>query len=438
MIDERVRTEILAAVEALAEPLVDLLVGMVKIPSMNPSLPEADRPEYRDGEARIAAFLKSVMDDLGLRTDLFAKEEGRPNIVGLSRGAGNGKSIIFNGHLDVAALGPSDHWTVAGPWSGKILDGRVYGRGSADMKSGIAASVIALKAIFKAGYRPRGDVILQGVVGEEHMETEIGTGACLDRGYTADAAIVVESTSYPERLAVCPVQANVGCLTVTVRGRSVHCLLRGDTVRPGGVGPRTGVSSIDKALIINDGLKRLDEEWALTKSHELWSRPGWFFIYPTVITGASESPALIPGETTISYIVKTPPEEGHDRVKQEIERFIGHLSETDGWLRENPPTIEWPLVWPGFTTPMEAPICRAAERAYQAALGNLPEYHGFWMASDATFLSRAGIPTVLIGPGAGQTCHAANEYVEIKEMLDAAKIYALTMAEWCGVSPIGP
>ena len=437
MIDPEIKQSIIEAIEELEQSLVQMLVDMVKIPSMNPSLPGADVEEYRGGETKVAAYLKSAMDDMGLVTDLFAKEKDRYNIVGVKKGSGDGKSIIFNGHIDVAALGPITDWTIAQPWSGEIIDGKVYGRGAADMKSGIVSSIVALKAISKAGYKPKGDVILQGVVGEEDMETEIGTGACLERGYKADAAVVVESTSYPLRLAICPVQANVQCMSITVKGKSVHCMLRGDTVRPGGAGSQTGVSSIDKAMIIYQGLKRLDQDWALSKKHELWSRPGWFFVYPTVITSASESPALIPGETTIAYIVKTPPEDDPEQIKEEIKSFVHHLAQTDDWLRENPPTISWPLVWPGYSIPVDAPICQATHRAYEAALNSSPEYHGFWMASDATFLNQAGIQTVLLGPGAANTCHAANEFVEIKEMVDAAKIYAFIIAEWCGISPTG-
>lgn len=437
MINPKIKSAIIQAVEDLEQSLIQMLVDTVKIPSMNPSLPGADIEDYKGGETKVATYLKSVMDDMGLETDLFAKAKDRHNIVGINRGAGNGKSLIFNGHIDVAALGPIADWTIAQPWSGEIVEGKIYGRGTADMKGGIVSSIIALKAIGKAGYKPKGDVIFQGVVGEEDMETEIGTGACLERGYKADAAIVVESTSYPLRLAICPVQANVQCMSITVKGKSVHCMLRGDTVRPGGAGSQTGVSSIDKAMVMYQGLKRLDEQWALTKKHDLWSRPGWFFIYPTVITGASESPALIPGETTITYIVKTPPEEKPEQVKDEVKKFVRHLAQTDDWLRENPPTISWPLVWPGYSIPVDAPICQVAHRAYETALNRPPEYHGFWMASDATFLNQAGIPTLLLGPGAGNTCHAANEYIEIKEMVDAAKIYALIVADWCGICPVG-
>lgn len=132
MIDTQIKSAIIAAVEELEPSLVQLLVDTVQIPSMNPSLPGADIAEYKGAETKVATYLKSVMDEMDLETDLFAKAEGRHNIVGISRGRGGGKSLIFNGHIDVAALGPMADWTIAQPWSGEIIDGKVYGRGTAD------------------------------------------------------------------------------------------------------------------------------------------------------------------------------------------------------------------------------------------------------------------------------------------------------------------
>ncbi len=427
------REKIISSVEELSEELVRLVSEIVKIPSINPKIPYANANVEPDGETKVSEFLKPIMEDMGLEVDMFAEAEGRNNIVGVSKGTGGGKSLIFNGHIDVAPPGPLSDWTVAEPFSGKILDGKIYGRGAADMKSGNAAAIIALKSLLRAGYHPTGDVILQNVVGEEWMETEIGTNACLKRGYKADAAVVVESTSYPDKLAICPVQGNTLVMNVTVKGKAVHCLLRGDTVRPGGRGSKIGVSSIDKSMIIYKGLERLDQEWGVTKSHSFWKKPGWFFIYPTMITGSPGGPSLIPAESTLCYTVYTPPGEKPEQTKREIERVIELLAETDTWLKENPPKVEWVLNWPGFETPVTASICKAAHVAGEAVLDTPPQYAGFWMASDATFLSQAGIPTILLGPGAANTCHAANEYVVIDELIDAAKIYALLIAEWCGV-----
>jgi len=433
MVDAKVKSDVLASVDSLADELVKIVVDTVKIPSINPAIPGQDYDKILGGETKVAEYLKPVMEGMGLEVDMFEVEAGRANIVGVCKGTGGGKSLIFNGHMDVVPPDPIEDWTEAGPWSGEIIDGKIYGRGSTDMKGGNTAAIIGLKAVLAAGYKPKGDVILQNVVGEEWMNTEIGTGAVIERGYRADAGIVVEATSFPYRLAISPASGNALIFNVTIKGKAVHCLLRGETIRAGGLGARIGVSALDKSMIIYEGLRRLEDEWGQTKSHPLWTRPGWFVIYPSEITGGPGGPSLISAENTLTYVVHAPPQEPIDQVKKEVEEEIRRLAETDSWLRENPPQVEWLMVWPSFDVPVDAPICQAVATAYEAALDQEPKYHGYCFADDGTFLNQAGIPTITIGPGVVTTLHAANEYVEIDELVDAAKVYALTIVEWCGV-----
>jgi acetylornithine deacetylase len=102
-------------------------------------------------------------------------------------------------------------------------------------------------------------------------------------------------------------------------------------------------------------------------------------------------------------------------------------------LQENPPKVEWLLWWPPYDVPADAPICKTVAAAYGAALGEAAKYYGFAAVDDAAFLNRAGIPAVSIGPGSLTVAHAPNEYVEIPELMDSAKIYALSIVDWCGV-----
>jgi len=205
VIDEQVRANVLRAVDSLKDELVQLLCDIVRIPSV-PATPvdsgSSDIAEGVSGETQVNHFLKPVMESFGLETDLWEVEKGRANLVGIWRGQGGGRSLILNGHVDVVPPGPPEKWTVAGPWSGEIIDGKIYGRGSTDMKGGIAAAIIAVKALVKAGYRPKGDVLIQCVVGEEHHETSAGVGAVLERGYRADAAIVCEPSTPPDKLSI--------------------------------------------------------------------------------------------------------------------------------------------------------------------------------------------------------------------------------------------
>jgi len=433
MLDERIKNDIITEVENLKDELIKLVVDTVRIPSINPTYPGIVREEVLGGESKVCEYLKPVMESIGLETDLWEEEKGRANLVGTYKGTGGGRSLIFNGHVDVVPPGPEDNWTMAGPWSGKIADGKIWGRGSCDMKGGNAAAIIALKALLKAGYKPKGDIFLENVVGEEMMNTEAGTGATIKRGYKADAAIVVEPSGPPYRLGIIPASPGVFYMVCTIKGKAVHASMRDELIRPGGGGANVGVSSIDKAFIIYEGLKKLEEEWGQTKSHPMFTRPGHFTLHPGVITGGPSGAFVISEESQIAYSIWHSPYDSEEEVKKEVEDQIFRFAQTDPWLRDNPPKVEWLLWWPPYDVPADAPICKAVATAYEGVFNQAPQYYGFAAVDDAAFLNRAGIPAITIGPGNLQVAHAPNEYVEISELIDAAKIYALTIAEWCGI-----
>ena len=433
MTNSEVSRSIIREVDNLKDELIQLVSDIVKIPSVNPTYPGEVYEETLSGETRVAEFLKPVMEDVGLKTDMWEKEKGRANLVGVYKGTGDGKSLIFNGHIDVVPPGPEEEWTKAGPWSGKIADGKIWGRGACDMKGGNVAAIIALKALLNAGYKPKGDVIIEDVVGEEMMNTEAGTGATIERGYKADAAIVVEPSGPPYRLGLIPVSPGVFYMVVTIKGKAVHSSVRDELIRPGGQGARIGVSSIDKAMIIYQGLRQLEEEWGQTKSHPMFTRPGHFTLHPGVITGGPRGAFVISDESKIEYAIWHAPQDSAEQVKKEVENQIALFAQTDPWLRENPPKVEWLLWWPPYDVPADAPICKTVAAVYEAVMGEPVKYYGFAAVDDAAFLNRAGIPAITIGPGSLFVAHAPNEYVEIAELVDAAKIYALSIVEWCGV-----
>jgi acetylornithine deacetylase len=433
MIDPKVKEKVLTAVDRLQDELVPLVSNTVSIPSVNPNYPGQIYDEVLGGETRVAEFLKPVMEGLGLKTDLWEEEKGRANLVGVLKGTEKGKSLIFNGHTDVVPPDPLEEWTGEGPWSGRVSDGKIWGRGACDMKGGNAAAIIALKAVLEAGYRPKGEVIIEDVVGEEMMNTAAGTGATIKRGYKADAAIVVEPSGPPYRLGIIPASPGVFYMRVTIKGKAVHASMRDELVRPGGLGEKVGVSSIDKAMIIYEGLKRLEEEWGQTKSHPMYTRPGHFTLHPGVITGGPSGAFVISDESRIEYAIWHAPQETEEEVKKEVEAQIHRFAQTDPWLRKNPPKVDWLLWWPPFDVPADAPICKTVAAAYETTLNKPAKYYGFAAVDDAAFLNRAGIPAVSIGPGSLTVAHAPNEYVDIAELMDATKIYALAIVDWCGV-----
>jgi acetylornithine deacetylase/succinyl-diaminopimelate desuccinylase family protein len=435
MIDEKLQNDVEAAVETLKDEMIDVISDIVKIPSINPYIDPELKEERIGGETRVNEYLKPVMESFGLETDLWEVEKGRANLVGIYQGIGKGRSLIFNGHVDTVAPGPLDLWNIADPFSGAVIDNKIYGRGTTDMKGGDVAAIYALKALLNAGYQPKGKVLLETVSAEEMMQPEVGTSATVDRGYTADAAIVVEASAPPHRLAVLTASPGVLILKVTIKGKAAHTSMRDEVVRAGGRGKAVAVSAIDKAMIIYNGLLKLEEEWGQTKSHPAFTRPGHFTLCPATFAGGMGGIAFIPEECSITYVVWHAPQETKEQVIDEIEAHIQKLAQTDSWLWENPPDIDWSggWWWPPYDVPKDSPICVAAAAAYEAVIGEKAKYYGFTAVDDATFLNQAGIPTITMGPGSIEVAHTANEHIEINDLLDAAKIYALIIAEWCGV-----
>jgi len=375
------------------------------------------------------------MDSIGLITDLWEVEKGRANLVGVRKGDGNGKSIIFNGHVDTVAEGPKELWTIAEPFSGKIIDNKIYGRGATDMKSAIVGTMFALKAVLDAGYQPKGDVIIECVSGEEMMQPEIGTLATVERGYRADAAIVVEASAPPHRLSILTASPGVFILKVNIKGKAAHTSMRDEVIRAGGRGSQVAVSAIDKGMIIYNGLLKLEEEWGQTKSHPAFSRPGHFTICPATFAGGLDGIAFIPSECSITYVIWHSPQDTKKQVMDEITKRIFDIAQTDPWLRENPPELDWSdgWWWPPYDLPIDSPICKTAEIAYENVMKKPAKYYGFTAVDDASFLNKSGIPTITMGPGSIEVAHTANEFIEIEELLDAIKIYALIIVEWCGI-----
>lgn len=421
------------AVDDLSDELLAGTAEAVRIPSVTPNYPGLDPSEHVGGEGRVTALLADQYASIGCEVDVFGAVDGRENAVGVIRGAGGGRSLIYNGHVDVVPTGPPGAWRFGDPWSGRIADGRLYGRGACDMKGGVLAQAIAARAIVESGVRLRGDLILEAVVGEEMMEHHLGTTACIDRGYRADAAVVAEPSGPPRSLAVAPVTSGVMSFTLTVDGRATHAALRGETLGPDGAA--MGVSAIDKIILVYDALRELERRWADAKRHPLFA-PGHFAIYPGVIVGGPRSglvPFFIADAARIEYVVVYHPDDDPDSVRAEIAACVADVAMQDEWLADHRPEISWNHHWPVSKLPVEHPIVAAATSAHQAATGVTPELHGFAAVDDTTFLNAAGIAAITYGPGDLRVAHAVDEYVIVDELITACKTFAQLAAEWCGV-----
>ncbi len=416
----------------MRKEVTGLTSELVKRQSINPLYSGVDIDKVLGGEKDCNEYLASVLREFGCKIDLFEKAPKRTNLVGVLKGTGGGRSLILNGHIDTVPFGDIDAWTGKNPTSGVIKEGKLYGRGASDMKSGVASMVRAVESITRAGLRLRGDVIIESVVGEEVMSHELGVSATVERGYKADAAIDTEPTS----LALQPVTSGLLWMRVNIEGKSTHACERGKLIRAGGKGSEVGVNAIDKGLKLMQALLELEQQWGITKQHPLFD-PGHFVLHPGVIDGAPYGvrvPFVVSSYCTIDYAIWHHPNETPDQVKREVEEYIKSVSKLDPWLTRHPPKIDWLLSWPPGSTPADHPICESTKLAHQEVTGSPVKVHAFDAVCDVAFLDRAGIPSTVYGPGDLMQAHTINEYVPVEEIITSTKTLALAAMDWCGVS----
>lgn len=429
---------VLAEVDRLVPELLEAVQAAVRIASIEPKYPGQDYDALVGRESEVARLVARVYEQAGAEVEVFALEEGRDNACGVVRGAGGGRSLLYNGHIDVVPPGNPALWT-DDPFSGEQRDGRILGRGSTDMKAGVLAQAYAAVALQRAGVRLRGDLTMVAVVGEEVGDHERGTTATIERGYRADVVVVSEPTAPPDPLAIVPVTPGVLWFSVRVEGKAAHAGFRGETVHPTIYGQALGVNAIDKAFLVYQAFRQLEDEWAQTKRHPLWPN-GKFGLLPGVIHGSPHGidvPFFLAEDCVIEYCVAFHPDDDCATAKDEIIRRLELACQLDPWLREHPPTVEWKLEWEPYTLPPDHPIIPALAAAHERAaagtkLAGPAVQRGFGGVCDVTWYERAGIPSVIYGPGDLRLAHASNEWVDIDEIVTSCKAFALLALDWCG------
>lgn len=434
------RSRVLAAVDALVPELVASVVEAVRIASVDPKYPGQDYDALVGREGDVARLVSAVHAQAGAEVEVFAVEPGRENACARVRGAGGGRSLVYNGHVDVVPTGNPERWS-EDPFGGEVRGGRIYGRGSTDMKAGVLAQAYAAVALRRAGVRLAGDLVLAAVVGEEVGDHTSGTTATIERGYTGDVAVIAEPTAPPDPLAIVPVTPGMLWFAITVPGKSAHAGLRGETVHQTIFGQALGVNAIDKAFLVYEGFRRLEDEWAATKRHPLFPN-GKFGILPGVIHGSPfgiDAPFFLAEETRIEYCAIFHPDDDCAATKAEILARLDAINALDPWLREHPATLEWRLEWEPYRLAEGHPVLAALATAHETAaegtrLAGPALLRGFGGVCDATWYEQAGIPSVMYGPGDLRLAHASDEYVEIDEVVTACRAFALLAIDWCGVA----
>jgi acetylornithine deacetylase len=307
------------------------------------------------------------------------------------------------------------------------------------MKAGLVAMAFAARALHESNVRLSGDLILQAVVGEESLEHELGTTAVLDRGFSADAAIVGEPTGWAAPLSVMPSEPGLLGLGIVVGGKTAHASMRGEVVHGSESGRVVAASAIDKAFLFYEALRQLEVTWASTKTDPLFPA-GHFSISPGVMSGGKRhvpSPAYIPDEASLVYAIFYPPGGDAEDVKKEIESCLGQVVASDAWLDAHPPQLVWPIGVPAGSLAPDHPLATTLVKARELACEGTPysgptPVQGFPAVCDMTWLLSAGIPTAAFGPGSMRVAHADDEKCSIDEIVASCRAYAVAAMAWCG------
>jgi acetylornithine deacetylase len=359
----------------------ELLADLVRIDSINP-----DMVEGAAGEGEIARFVAGWLENAGLEVEIEELAPGRFNAVGVARGGGGGKSLLLNAHMDTVGVAGMER-----PFEPTVENGRLHGRGSYDMKAGLAA--IMLAGADAAGAGLRGDVIVTAVADEE--VASIGSARIAER-YGADAAIVSEPTEM--RLALAH-KGFVG-FEVETRGRAAH-----------GSRPDLGIDAIAHMGHVLVGIEELDRRLRADPTHPLL---GSGSLHASVIEGGQEFSSY-PERCLLKGERRTIPAEPVEHVEGELRELLGGI---DGEIRVV-------VAREPFETPADAPI---AELVSRHAGG--PEIVGVPFWADSALLSAAGIPTVVFGP-AGEGAHAVEEWVDLASVERCVEIYSAVARELC-------
>ncbi|KMJ59635.1 acetylornithine deacetylase [Bacillus sp. LL01] len=343
-----------------------------------------------------------------------------PNVVAVWKGTGGGRSIILNGHIDVVPEGDLLQWE-CDPFEGKVMDGKVFGRGSTDMKGGNVSLLFAINALKSTGVKLKGDVIFQSVIEEESGGA--GTLAAILRGYTADAVLIPE----PTNMKIFPKQQGSMWFKVKVKGRSAHGGTRYE-----------GVSAIEKSILVIDKIKELETLRNSRVSDPLYKGiPIPLPINLGKIEGGSW-PSSVPDLVILEGRIGVGPEEKLQDVKSELASCLSGLSEADPWFVKHPVELEWfGAQWVPGAVEVEHPFVKMLESAYTDVVNKPATMEASpWGTDGGLFTQLSGIPTVVFGPGTTEVAHYPNEFITIDQMMQAAEILAILLMGWCGTEDL--
>lgn len=415
--------QVLQQIDANWNQEVEFLRGLVQ------------RPSTLGHEARAQQFVARELKDIGLEPDIWhidhakiARQagyspvewsyEGRPNVTATWKSPStSGRSLIFNGHIDVVPITPEDHWTY-NPWGGEVSDACMYGRGAADMKSGVAAMIYAVRALKETGIQLKGDLTLETVIEEEC--TGNGALATRVRGHTAEAAII------PEPLGQTALEAQVGVMwaRVTVRGKGAHAERASSSV-----------NAISKACLIAEAVRDLEERVnSVQPPLEQFQGVDHPLNYNVGICQGGDWASSVPEVCNLEVRISCYPGEDLKEVQSRFKDHIIEAAKTDSWLSENPPEVNfYAFQAEGCTVSRDEPIFSTLGENHRSITGSELDFFTFTGTTDIRFFNLyCGIPATCYGP-IGGNLHAPDEWVDLDSVKEVTQVLALTAMDWCGL-----
>lgn len=345
------------------------------------------------------------------------KFKGSPNVIAVMKGSGAGRSIILNGHIDVVPEGDPEQWQFE-PFAGEEVDGKVFGRGSTDMKGGNVALLLAMEAIISAEIKLKGDVIFQSVIEEESGGA--GSLAAILKGYKADGVIIPE----PTNMKIFPRQQGSMWFRCIVEGRSAH----------GGTRYQ-GVSAIDKAIRVIRHIEKLEMRRNARINDPLYKDiPIPIPINIGKITGGTW-PSSVPDQIVLEGRIGVGPDEKLEDVKEEFASWMASISKQDSWFVDHPVKVEWfGAQWVPGKIDLSHDLMKSLSSVYREVKEKNPVIEASPWGTDGGLFTKIGnMPTVVFGPGVTEVAHYPNEYIVLDTLFEYAEILALTLIDWCGV-----
>jgi acetylornithine deacetylase len=444
IMENETKTLVLKKIDEKSQEIIEFAQKLVQTPS------------DAGNEGAVQKIIAKRLEKLGLELDIFDIDvdllskhpgfvpledyrmsyEGRPNVVGISRGSGGGKSLILMGHVDTVPVENPSLWK-HDPYSGEIEDGKLYGRGSLDQKGGVAAQNMAVECLLEAGITLRGDVIIENVIEEEAGGN--GATACAQKGYKADAGIYTEPSGFD-------------FIGVSNRGAQFFRI-----VVPGvatGIEAKWGSpNALEKAI----RLYKAVDDFSLLRQSEAVHLPSYELykidldkiespmarlrakayldnIVPTGICKihAGTWPSSMPEACVMEGSIECLPGEDIQEIKQRFKEYLQRVAETDEYLKENPPKIEWFGLWfESCQTDIEHPIIGLIQSNCKKIVGKTPIPKGGGGSDLRCLVKYANTPSVIFGGGTGGNAHGIDEYLDVESLINSTKILALTILDWC-------